>query len=96
MKEAMPEYRSLLLCLGAGSPVWCQSSIRPQRSRPLPCTSQYVQGIGGLLVEFRTILERGGAVLCIGTKAVVAGTMAELGVSGVAPSLRRDVGGTGA
>ena len=32
-----------------------------------------------------TILERGGAVVCIGTTSVAAGTMAEVGVNEVAP-----------
>ena len=39
-------------------------------------------------------LERGGVVVCIGKNAVVAGTMAEVGVREFTPSLRRSIGGT--
>ena len=39
---------------------------------------------------------RGGTVVFIVTVAVVVGSMAEVGVSEVAPSLRHSVGGTGA
>ena len=38
----------------------------------------------------------GGDVVCIGTTDVVVGPMEEVGVSNVAPSLRRSIGGTGA
>ena len=39
--------------------------------------SQSGQGIGGLLVVYRPILERGGAEVCIDTKVMVAGLVAE-------------------
>ena len=54
-----------------------------------------MQGIGGLLVSSRPILEKGGAVVCICTTAVVEVPMAEVGLSEVAPTLQRSVGWTG-
>ena len=52
--------------------------------------------MGGLLVASHPILERGGAMICIGTTEVVARPMTEVGVSEVTPALRRSIGGTGA
>ena len=40
------------------------------------------------------MLERGGAVVCMVQKAVVAGPTAETGVSACVPSLRRSSGGS--
>ena len=54
-----------------------------------------MQGIGGYLAAYRTILERRGAVVCIGPTAMFAGLMAELDENAFAPLLRRSVGGTG-
>ena len=62
----------------------------------MTCTSQSVQGIGGLLVEYRPILERVGAEVCIGMTSMVAGLMAEMDENEFAPPLRSSVGGTDA
>ena len=50
----------------------------------------------GLLVVYSPILEREGAVVCIGMSAMVAGMMAEVDDNEFAPSLQRSIGGTGA
>ena len=42
------------------------------------------------------IMERGGAVVCIGTTSMVAGLMADVDENQFGPSLWRSVGGTGA
>ena len=54
------------------------------------------KGIGGSLVVYRPILERGGAEVCIGTTAMLAGMVEETYKNEVAPSLRSSVGGTDA
>ena len=96
MTESKPEYPSLLRRLVAGSPVWCTSSCVLHRSRPLTCTLLSGQGIGGLFVVYRPILERGGAEFCIDMTAMVAELVAETDKNEVAPSLRHYAGGTGA
>ena len=57
--------------------MWCMSICVLCSSRPLTYTSLSGQGIGGLLVVYRPILERGGAEVCIDTKVMVAGLVAE-------------------
>ena len=52
-----------------------------------------MQVIGGSLVAYQPILERGGA--CIGTTAMVAGMMAEVDENELSQSLQNSVGGTG-
>ena len=54
-----------------------------------------MQVMGGSLVVYRPILEKGGAVVCIGTTAVVAGLMAEMEENEFAPSLQSSVVGNG-
>ena len=54
-----------------------------------------MQGIGGVVGGVPYPFGRGGgAVVCIGTTAVVVEPMSEVGVSEVVPSLRSYVGGT--
>ena len=48
------------------------------------------------MVASHSVLEREGAVVFIGITAVVAGPMANVGVSELAPSLRRYIGRDGA
>ena len=52
--------------------------------------------IGVSLAAYRTMLERGGTVVCIVTTEIVAGLIAELDENEFVPSFRRSVGGTGA
>ena len=54
--------------------------------------SRPVLGIGESLVASRPILERGGLCVFMGEKAMVAGPMAEAGMSKCAPSLQRSIG----
>ena len=53
-----------------------------------------MQGIGGSLVASRPILERGGYVVCMVEKEVVAGPTADTAVRECAPSLWRSTGGS--
>ena len=52
-----------------------------------------MQGIGGSLVVYHPILEKGGAEVCISTTTMVAGLVAEMYKNDVAPSLQLFVGG---
>ena len=54
-----------------------------------------MQGIGGSLVAYSPILERGGAVVCIGISEMFSGMMLEVDDNEFAPSLQRSIGGTG-
>ena len=61
---------------------------------PLTCTSLSGKGIGGPLVVYRTILERGGSEVCIDTTAMVAGLVTEADENEVTTSLQSSAGGT--
>ena len=76
--------------------MWCTSSHVLRRSRPLTCTLLSGQEIGGSLVVYRPILERGGTEVCIDTTAMFAGMVAETEKNEVVPSLRCSTGGTDA
>ena len=77
MKEAKPSFQILLQCLVAGSLVWCASSCVPRRRRSRPCTLLLGQRIGGLLVVYCPILERGGTEVRIDMTVMVAGMVVE-------------------
>ena len=96
MTEANPAYQRLLRPLVSGSLVWCTSSCGLRCSRPLNCTSLSRKVVGGLLVVYRPILERGGAEVFIDTTAMVAGLVMDTDEKTFVPSLRCSAVGTNA
>ena len=96
MTEAKPAYWRLLRRLVSISPLWSMSSCGLRRSRPLTCTLLSGQVIGGSLVVYCPILEKGGAEVCIDTTAMVAGVVAETEKNEVVSSFQRSAGGTDA
>ena len=54
------------------------SSCIPRRIRPHPSKSLFGKRIGGSLVVYRPILERGVTVVLIDTTVMVAGLVAEI------------------
>ena len=95
MKDVKPACWSWFWHWVAGSPVWCASSGVSQHRRPWPCKSPFGQVIGGLLVVYRPILERGALRFELIQHQGLLGWLCRRD-NWVVSSLRSSAGGTGA